>query len=262
MREWLRGLAALRAPVLLLGESGTGRHAAARRLHAIGPTPDAEFVAVDAASSGQEAIPLCGTVHIHGLERMTSEAQRRWRCLALSPPARTRLIGSAGPLFPDRIAREDLDTDFVQALRRFEVRLPALRERPGDIPGLAAGLLESVGSELGRPDRQLTGGALRRLARERWPGNLAELRRVVERLVAFSDRPRIGLAEVEAVLEDIRPSVAELRSRHQLEERETLIRNLEQTGGNVTDTAERMQRSRAAIYRLVEKHGIVLRRKS
>ena len=114
--------------------------------------------------------------------------------------------------------------------------------------------------ELGRPDRALSEGAERRLARERWPGNVRELRRVVERLVAFSDAPTIGLAEVEAVLEDIRPSVAELRARHQVAERDALIRHLEETGGNVTETAERMQRSRAAIYRLVEKHGIALRR--
>ncbi|MBW2240947.1 MAG: sigma 54-interacting transcriptional regulator [Deltaproteobacteria bacterium] len=260
VREWLRGLAALRAPVLLLGEPGTGRRVAARLLHALGPEPEAAFVVVAARSGGPEAIPLRGTVHLHGIERLPPEGQKRWHRFIEAPPERTRLIGSAGPLFSDRVARGDFDAGLARALQRFEVRLPALRDRPADLPGLAVGLLASIGHELGRQDRQLTGGALRRLAHERWPGNLNELRRVVERLVACSENPRIGLPEVEAVLEELRPSVAELRARHQLEEREALIRNLEETGGNVTNTAERMQRSRAAIYRLVEKHGIALRR--
>lgn len=260
VREWLRGLATLRAPVLLLGEPGTGRRAAARRLHATGPESDAAFVIVSVGKDEPEAIPLRGTVHLHGIERLTPEGQKRWGRFVESSSDGARLIGSAGPLFPDRIARGEFEPGLGQVLRRFEVRLPALRNRRADLPVLAAGILASIGQELGRPDRLLTPGALRRLAHERWPGNLHELRRVIERLVAYSERPRIGLSEVEAVLEELRPSVAELRARHQLEEREALIRTLEETGGNVTNTAERMQRSRTAIYRLVEKHGIALRR--
>lgn len=260
VREWLSGLASLRAPVLLLGEPGSGRRAAARWLHASGQMPGAPFHFIHAGATAPDAIPLRGTIHLHELEALPPEGQMRWRRFLEAPPEGARLIASADPLFLDRVSCGDFDAVLVQALQRFEVRLPALRERPEDVPGLAAGLLASIGRELGRPGRLLTGGALRRLARERWPGNLDELRRVVERLVAFSGEPRIGVSEVEAVLEDLRPSISELRIRHQLAERETLIRHLEETGGNVTETAEQMQRSRAAIYRLVEKYGIALRR--
>ncbi|MCP5055919.1 MAG: hypothetical protein GY937_04245 [bacterium] len=260
VREWLRGLAALRAPVLLLGEPGTGCRAAARRLHSMGPEPDAAFVVVAVENGDPETIPLRGTIHLLGLERLAPDGQKRWRRFVESSSNGARLIGSADPLFPDQIARGEFDADLGQALQRFEVRLPALRNRRADLPGLTAGILTSIGHELGRSDRQLTPGALRRLAHERWPGNLNELRRVIERLVAYSEHPQIGLPEVEAVLEELRPSVADLRAHRELEEREMLIRNLQETGGNVTNTAERMQRSRAAIYRLVEKHGIALRR--
>ncbi len=260
VREWLRGLASLQAPVLLVGEAGSGRSTAAGLLHAWGTAAQAPFVRIAAGGVGPEATPLRGTIHLEDLEQLPAAGQGRWRRFVDASHEGSRLIASAGPLFADRVASGGFDAALASALQRFEVRLPTLRDRPEDLPVLASALLASVGRELGRPDRRLTDGAVRRLARERWPGNLTELRRVIERLIAFCDGPSIGLTEVEAVLEDIRPSVAELRERHQVAERVCLIRHLEETGGNVTETAERMQRSRAAIYRLVEKHGIALRR--
>ena len=91
------------------------------------------------------------------------------------------------------------------------------------------------------------------MARERWPGNVEELRRVIDRLVAFTVAEKITMRDVEAVLEDVRPTLSSLRESHGSAERELLMNHLADTGGNVTVTAELMGKSRASIYRLVEK---------
>lgn len=263
VREWLWGLALLRAPVLLVGEPGTGRCTAARFLHEEGPHPGAPFLPVDARDArGPEAIPLRGTLFLMGMENLSPEAQSRWLRQIERAPGDTRILASASPTLFDEIASGAFDAALARLLTRFEVRLPALRERLEDLPDLVAGLVVEIGAELGRPSSSFTDGALRRLGRERWPGNLHDLRRVVERLIAFTPTTRIGLREVEAVLEELRPSVAELRERQQVAERSRLLQLLEATGGNVAETAARMGRSRASIYRLVEKHGIALRRRA
>jgi transcriptional regulator with GAF, ATPase, and Fis domain len=62
------------------------------------------------------------------------------------------------------------------------------------------------------------------------------------------------------VLSEVRPSVDALRERHRVEERETLLRALADHGGNIARAAQSLGRSRAALYRLAEKHGIALQR--
>jgi DNA-binding NtrC family response regulator len=209
-----------------------------------------------------EAIPLRGTLFLMGLESLSDEAQARWLPLIEGTRSEARILASASPTLFDAITSGSFDATLARLLTRFEVRLPSLRERMEDLPELVSHLAREVGAELGRTEASFTDGALRRLGRERWPGNLHELRRVVERLIAFTPAPRIGLREVEAVLEELRPSVADLRERQQLAERRELLELLDATGGNVAETAARMGRSRASIYRLVEKHGIALRRGS
>jgi transcriptional regulator of acetoin/glycerol metabolism len=66
--------------------------------------------------------------------------------------------------------------------------------------------------------------------------------------------------EVAAVLGEVRPSVDALRERHRVEERDTLLRTLAAHGGNIARAAQSLGRSRAALYRLAEKHGIALQR--
>jgi transcriptional regulator of acetoin/glycerol metabolism len=61
-----------------------------------------------------------------------------------------------------------------------------------------------------------------------------------------------------AVIEELRPNVAALRERARGREREALLTALDETGGNLARAARRLGRSRAAIYRLIEKHGIAL----
>ncbi len=254
VRERIRALAELDTPVLVCGEPGTGRRAAAGLLKRGG----AQVVAP--SDSPPSALPLCGTVLLPDVERLPRDTQLWWRRRVTQQRMGARLIAIASTPLGELAIRGSFDAELAARLERFVLRLPPLRERRGDLPALVERTGRMVASELGRDSVGFTEGALRRLAREPWPGNLAELRRVVERLVAFHGSSAIGVDAVEEELDELRPSLEGFRDRERGRERAELMQHLEQTGGNVAETAQRMARSRPAIYRLVEKHGIAIRR--
>ncbi len=262
LRDRVAGLAGLDAPVLVSGEPGSGRDTVARLLHALPRRPGA-FVRVGAGEAGELAeLPAGGTLYLDGVERFAPESQRLVAKLLERDAGRSgaRLVASAGPALRLALEEGTFHRALGEGLLRFEVALPPLRERPEDVPRIARSLLARVGRQLGRPGLWLRPEAETRLRAEPWPDNVAELARVMERLVAFATASAIGARDVEAVLGEVRLSVARLRERAAQEERDRLVEALHATRGNVTHTARRLGRSRAAVYRLVEKHGLPLRR--
>ena len=260
VRRQIEGIARLGHPVLLTGEIGSGRAHTASLLHAIGPSPGAPFVNTPHEEGpGRTPTPVAGTLFLDDLEEMRREDQRRWGAALESARLSCRLIASAGPEFVTHVKDGKFDPNFGNALLRFEVSLPPLRKRIGDLGALVASLLSEIGEDLGRTPHGTTPEANATLEAHPWHGNLGELRRVMDRLVAFSVRPVITGDDVRAVLDDLRPSIADMRERQRNEEREDLIQVLANTGGNVTRTAEILGRSRAAVYRMVRRHGVALR---
>lgn len=264
VRERVAALAPLGEPVLVSGEPGTGRDTVARALHDLAPRARGPFLVVaPERADAPGPLPGGGTVYLDGVERFPPEAQRRFaEQLSRAADARPgpRFVASSGPALAARVAEGGFDRTLAARLLRFEVALPALRERPEDVPRLARLLLERAGRALGRPGMGFETRALERLRREHWPGNVAELAEIVEKLVGFATGRTIGRREVDEVLAEFRLSVAGLRERAACEERRRLMEALQETGGNVTRAAELLGRSRAALYRLVEKHGVPLRR--
>jgi DNA-binding NtrC family response regulator len=256
-RRRVEALAPLDEPVLVTGEPGTGRESAARALHRLG-RPESPFLGLDAEGLGDwPTLPKRGSVYVGAVERLSGCLQESWvreleaprydvRWLASGPPSTAT---GHGPLLPELAAR----------LRRFELPLPTLRERPEDVPRIARQSVERIGSRMGRHCR-LSERAMRRLRAHHWSRNVAELESVVEKLVAFTKGSEIGAEEVENVLSEVGFSVEGLRHQREQDERGGLIAALEETGGNVTRTAALLGRSRAAVYRMVERHGVPLRR--
>ena len=262
VRERIAGLAGLRAPVLVSGEPGTGRDTVARALHDLAPRAGGPFLKLDPEQT-DAPLPGGGTLFLDGVERLDPGLGARLaRTLESSEAGLSgpRLVAAAGPAWRPLAPADAAAASLVPQLLRFEIALPPLRERPEDVPRIALQLLARAGRSLGRPDLVFEKAALERLRRESWPGNVAELAEMVEKLAGFASSRAIGRREVDEVLAEFRFSVATLRERAALEERRRLVEALCVSGGNVTRTAERLGRSRAAVYRLVEKHGVPLRR--
>ena len=209
--------------VLLLGDTGTGKGMASRRIHSVSPRQEFPFIHVNCGSLpaglveselfGHERGAFTGAVTrqigrfemAHGGTLLLDEvgdlppgAQRS--LLRVIEEKVIRRVGGEREISVDaRIlaaTNRDLDAamqdgafreDLYYRLSAFTVRLPALRERPDDIPLLVQYFVEQFARELGRQAPRLAAGSMEILAAYGWPGNVRELQHVVRRAVLICD---------------------------------------------------------------------------
>jgi DNA-binding NtrC family response regulator len=257
-RERVRALARLDVPATVVGEAGTGRVAAARALHELSGSK-APIVLV---TPEQPSIPKRRSVALlSNLGAFDTEAQRAWAAaLRDGSPKLLRVLATADPAMPARVERNEFRGDLWARLSRFRVDAPALRGRSADIEMFAREALQQANLALGREVVGFTPGAIDNLARRPWPGNVPELRAVVEHAVAFAASPRIEREEIDRSLEALiaarAGSVANRRAAKDDSDREELIRVLAESKGNLAEAARRLQLTRGAVFYRLQKHGL------
>ena len=221
--ERIRRAAATGVTVLLTGESGTGKELFARALHALSPGANGPFVAVNVAALPESLVENELFGHEKGAYTGASERRAGRFEMAdhgtlfldeigdLPPAAQTKLlrvveervflrVGGTVPVSVDirlvtatnsdlsaRVKAGVFREDLFYRLDVFQVRLPPLRSRREDIPALAREFARGAAGEAGREGVELSPAALERLQEHDWPGNIRELRNVVERAVILSD---------------------------------------------------------------------------
>jgi DNA-binding NtrC family response regulator len=138
------------------------------------------------------------------------------------------------------------------------LRLPPLRERIEDIPTLASEILHRIAVEMGRPEARLADSAVRALGEHSWPGNLRELKNVLERSLLMSDRSEIRRSDLRfessapaAGSDGLELTLNEMESRHI-----TLV--LRDQGGSVQRAATRLGITRNTLYYKLRKHRITV----
>ena len=297
-----------RATVLVVGESGTGKELVARSIHKHGPRAARAFVPVNCGAFTETLLES----ELFGYTRgaftgATGDRRGLWeeadggtlfldeigetspamqvKLLRALQEGEVRRVGSARPVIVDArvVAATNRDLEKEVKAGRFRedlfyrlgvvtLRVPPLRERPGDIPLLAERFLRAAshnrGENAGRGRLRLSEEALNRLVAYDWPGNVRELESAVEYAalhargaeVAAEDLPpKLQTAEVRqaasrsplaALYEDL-PSLDELERRY-------LQHVLEATGGNRTRTAEILRIDRRTLYRMAERFRIRL----
>jgi two-component system response regulator AtoC len=130
-------------------------------------------------------------------------------------------------------------------------------DRLEDLPLLCSQLVESLAQMLQRPKIDLEPAALARLRAHSWPGNLRELSDVIEQLVTFSTRARVGEAAVEDALRQAHPEVADFREERDRRQHLELVDALRDTGGNLTRAADLLGISRGALRHRARKYGLL-----
>jgi two-component system response regulator AtoC len=311
MREVYRLLdkaAKVDATVLVLGETGTGKELAARAIHYHSARRERRFVPVNcgalpadlveselfghargaftgAASAKRGLIEEAngGTVFLDEvgelplpvqvkLNRVLQEREIRRVGDNTAVQVDVRVVAATHRDLREEVRAGRFREDLFYRLNVFPIVLPPLRERPEDVPLLAAHFLEKHARALRRTLRGFSPEVLRRLAAHAWPGNVRELENTVERAVAVAGGdtlvvedlpPEIALgagppgspgvaAGVLAAL-PYKDAVAEARERTS---REYLVAIMKEFGGNVTRAAERAGMERESLHRLLRRYGL------
>jgi len=307
MREVYRLLeqaAGLDITVLLGGETGTGKELAARAIHYHSARKGRRFVPVNCGALPPDLVESELFGHARGAFTGAATAKRGLFEEAdggtlfldeigeLPLPTQVKLnralqekeIRRVGDNAPSRVdvrvvaaTHRDLRAevtagrfreDLFYRLNVFPVRLPALRERPEDVPLLAAHFLEKHGRAMRREMTGIDPEALRLLASHAWPGNVRELENAVERAVAIAAGPTLLARDLPAELgapSATLPGGAPLASlpyREAVEQaqdrvsREYLVALLTEFQGNVTRAAARAGVERESLHRLLKRHGL------
>ncbi|MFC1888292.1 UDP-3-O-acyl-N-acetylglucosamine deacetylase [Thermodesulfobacteriota bacterium] len=209
--------------VLILGENGTGQELVARMIHKGSSRkrgdmfkfnclvcPEDRFTEElfgsesktdrkDEHRTGLFERARGGTLFIDSVEKMPLEIQARfYKLLYGSKRAKTsaRVIAASHRDLEELAKEGDFDKGFLESLSRYQVSLPPLRERRSDIPLLIQFFLNTVCAEYGRLPKELDDDGMKALVDFDWPGNVKELRNIVERLVISVPIRKIALADI------------------------------------------------------------------
>jgi DNA-binding NtrC family response regulator len=218
-----------RSAVVLLGETGAGKEVLAWHVHRTGAGDAAPFIHVNCAALPEATAESELFGHERGAFTDAKSARRGLAELAhggtlfldevgeLSAPVQAKLLtfldsgrfrrlgGQQELTVSARViaaTNRNLESDIAAGRFRedlwfrlsvFKIEVPPLRERPEDIPLLAAGMFETIRSELKTPALQLSDAAVRRLQAYRFPGNVRELRNILERAAVLEPGPKLEL---------------------------------------------------------------------
>ncbi|HON65488.1 MAG TPA: sigma-54 dependent transcriptional regulator [Phycisphaerae bacterium] len=297
--ETIRLVADTRSTVLIEGESGTGKELVARALHLNSSRRNKPFVAINCAAIPEALIESELFGHVRGA--FTGAADKRVGTF-LAADRGTLLIDEIGEMQLDlqskllraietrRIcplgSNEDIELDvrliasthrdlqslisqhkfredLYYRLNVVNIKLPPLRERREDIPLLVRAFIEEIAAENNRPVRDITPEALARLQSYDWPGNVRQLRNVLESVIVMSTRDVI-----EAV--DFPEPIREASSTPPLQaliamgmpmceiEKEVIRQTLQRTGGNRSEASKILGISTRTLQRRIKEHNLLV----
>jgi DNA-binding NtrC family response regulator len=297
--ETIRKVAETDLTVLVRGESGTGKELVAQALHEASARRSGPFVAVNCAAISRELVESelfghekgaftgadarrigrfeaahGGTIFLDEIGDMAPDTQAK--VLRVLQERTFERVGGSKPIQVDvrvvAATHRDLEKDV--AARRFredlyyrlkvvELALPALRERPEDLPTLAERFLAELAGRLGRAQKRLSPEALAALARHAWPGNVRELRNALEQAAVLAAGDEIeagdlrlaGPALATAANGEL-PFADAKRMAVEGFERDFLLRALRANGGNVSRTAEAIGMVRQSLQLKIRELGL------
>ncbi len=279
------------APVLIRGETGTGKELIARALHYSSQRAEEPFVAVNCTALPETLLESELFGHVRGAFTGAVADRRGHFVRAGAGTVFLDEVGDIGPAFQakllrvlqehevlpvgaERVVRTDARViaatqrdlrrlvaddlfrdDLYFRLCVVEIEVPPLRERRADIPLLARYLLEKISREAHRPEVILPDSVIRTLQAYDWPGNVRELENALWRALILSRGPAISLEDL--ALQPEPAAGAEVDPSLAGAERAHILAVLSGTGGNKRQAARLLRISRSRLDRLLEKYRVV-----
>ncbi|MEX2300949.1 MAG: sigma-54 dependent transcriptional regulator, partial [Bryobacterales bacterium] len=289
---FIRKVAPTNAPVLILGDSGTGKEMVAQALHRRSGKSSGPFIAINcnaipenlleselfghergaftgahAQRKGHIESAAGGTLFLDEIGELPAAVQvkllrflqeKRFQRVGGRQEIQsdTRVIAATNVNLQESVAKGTFREDLYFRLAVVIVKVPALRERAGDIYMMAKEFLHRYGTAHGKPRMAFAPDALRALRAHDWAGNVRELQNRVQRAVIMADGKRVTADDLElsAALEGA-PAQTLREARERLE-REIVQDTLRRHGGKITTAAVELGISRPTLYELMEKLGI------
>jgi DNA-binding NtrC family response regulator len=291
VREQATRLAESDRPVLIQGETGSGKGVLASWLHRAGPRADEPFVDINCAGLTRELLEseLFGyergaftgaVVAKQGLLELAQEGtvfldeigdmdlalqakllkvveEKKFRRLGDVRDRRVdmRLIAASHHDLAAMAASRSFRSDLYFRISTLRIAIPPLRQRTEDISILAQAFVASLCSELGRPQVRIAPDAIAALKGYSWPGNIRELRNVIERALILGDSGELRAASLVFDLHGL--TAEESRQRGgTLEdvERAHIVRVMSEESGNVNRAAHRLGVPRSSLYQKLKKY--------
>jgi DNA-binding NtrC family response regulator len=285
------------SPVLVHGETGTGKTVLARWIHSNSRRAGEAFVDLNCAGISREFLETelfghekgaftgatstkqgllevanRGTVFLDEIGDMDLQVQasllkvleeKRFRRLGdvKDRSVDIRLIAATHRELRSLVDEKRFRQDLYYRICTLELTVPALRDRRDDIPLLAKSILEGLARDLGQSRVRISAAAERILCRYDWPGNIRELRNVLERALLRSHGDVLDAEQLVMPAESPSPSAQSAPTRTgTLEdvEREYIEQILRDENGAIDRVADRLGVSRSAVYYKARKHGIAI----
>ena len=290
-------IARTNASVLITGESGTGKELIAEAIHINSQRAKQPFIKVnlggisqslfesemfghkkgaftDASADriGRFEMANKGTIFLDEIGDLDPSCQvkllrvlqdQTFEVLGDSRPRKTdiRVVSATNADLRKMVSERTFREDLFYRINLITVKLPALRERREDIPLLARHFADRQAEVNGLPRTEFSADALQFLTRLPFPGNIRELKNLVERTILVSGKPILDASDFDAqYLRQDEPKAAAGSAFAGMTldeiERQTILQALERYKGNLSQVAMALGISRAALYRRLEKYGI------
>jgi len=167
-----------------------------------------------------------------------------------------RVISATHHNLEEAVANGQFRADLYYRLNVVTLHIPPLCERRGDIPLLVSHLLEDLRGDDSHRVTGLSPEAMELLTQAPWPGNVRQLRNVVEQMVALATGPIVSAGLVRSALQEAASEFLSLNDARERFERDYLVRLLQVTQGNVSHAARLAQRERSKFYQLLKRHHL------
>lgn len=283
-------------PVLLTGETGTGKEVFAQAIHYNSKRAKQNFVAVNCSSFSKELLESemfghkagsftgalkdkkglfeeadNGTIFLDEIGEMAFELQAKllriletgeYIKIGDTKPTRVnvRVVAATNRNLPEEITAGRFREDLFYRLSVFQIHLPALRERAGDVRILAKAFVKDFSVRLARPVTEITPAFLEALEQQPWKGNIRELRNVIERSLIVCESERLDVADLPLDIQNTHYEQSDETTPGSFElsamERRHIARVLEYTKGNKTEAARLLKIGLTTLYRKIEEYGI------
>ena len=296
-------IARTNASVLITGESGTGKELIAEAIHINSQRVKQPFVKVnlggisqslfesemfghkkgaftDATTDrvGRFELANKGTIFLDEIGDLDPSCQvkllrvlqdQTFEVLGDSRPRKTdiRVVSATNADLRKMVSERTFREDLFYRINLITVKLPSLRERREDIPLLARHFADRQAELNGLPRTEFSADALNFLSRLPYPGNIRELKNLVERTILVSGKPTLDASDFDAQYlrpnEPVKASDASSLAGMTLDEieRQTILQALDRHKGNLSQVAMTLGISRAALYRRLEKFNITVTEK-